>query len=732
MTVDAADSGPRPPDTAGSELVPGWLVRLAAIGWRVLVTVALVVLGVLVAIQLAIVTGAILVALIVTAVVYPLVDQLRTQRAWPRARAAGAVSVLALLVVVLTITLIGLALVPYLVEIVRLVSQGINQVTEQLSQLGLPEPVLVALNRLVSDLQGFLLSTLSQVATPIANFVTILILGGFLTFYLLDDGDRAWASATGNLDDWRVEQLTRRGEIALEEVGGYLRGTAVMAATDALTDWVYLTLLGVPLAGPLAVLVFIGGFIPYLGGLVTGTVLLVVTFAAQGFVPAVILLGLILLTNVAQERFLAPAAYGASSRVPAALAIVALPAGYAILGPLGLFATLPIVALITAFAPAIVQSLGTARALPTTSRLVPLWLDRLGQVSWRALVVIGLVWLLLQVTVVPFFSAPIVVALITAPALSPVLDALIRRGLSRTGAALAVTAGTVIVISVVFALTVVSLASSMTEILATANVGANNLQIGSAPAEIVSTFGGGVASTVASLIAGIAATAVGLAIAILLVFFFLRDGPTWWHAIVERIPGKRGPQVDQVGTSSVGILRGTMTGTAIVSFAGAVLQFITMTILGLPLAFPISVLMFFLGFIPYIGGFIATALGFLVAVAVGSQLDVILMFIFTIVFNIVQGNIVQPLVFGRTVNVHPAVVLLAAPAGFAIAGVLGMVIVTPIYSIISHNWRTVLHMFDPEDSVPEAAGARPSTPAAPAAVPPVVGREGPAISGAEP
>jgi len=64
--------------------------------------------------------------------------------------------------------------------------------------------------------------------------------------------------------------------------------------------------------------------------------------------------------------------------------------------------------------------------------------------------------------------------------------------------------------------------------------------------------------------------------------------------------------------------------------------------------------------------------------------------------------------------------------------VLGMVIVTPIYSIISHNWRTVLHMFDPEDTLPEASATRASTPTAPAAVPPVVGREGPAVTGAEP
>ena len=68
-----------------------------------------------------------------------------------------------------------------------------------------------------------------------------------------------------------------------------------------------------------------------------------------------------------------------------------------------------------------------------------------------------------------------------------------------------------------------------------------------------------------------------------------------------------------------------MVGTAIVSFAGAVMQWLTMTLLGLPLAIPISILMFFGGFIPYIGSFIVTMLGFLIAVAVGSTADIVLM-----------------------------------------------------------------------------------------------------------
>ena len=105
------------------------------------------------------------------------------------------------------------------------------------------------------------------------------------------------------------------------------------------------------------------------------------------------------------------------------------------------------------------------------------------------------------------------------------------------------------------------------------------------------------------------------------------------------------------------------------------------------------------------------------------------MAIFTVVFNIVQGNVVQPLVYGKTVNIHPAVVLMAIPAGGAIGGLLGMVIVVPIISIISHSWRTVLHLFDPEESQPVATTSVTAPDAPPA------GRRAsttPAAEGAEP
>ena len=111
-------------------------------------------------------------------------------------------------------------------------------------------------------------------------------------------------------------------------------------------------------------------------------------------------------------------------------------------------------------------------------------------------------------------------------------------------------------------------------------------------------------------------------------------------------------------------------------------------------------LSFFLSFIPYIGGFISTGLAFLIAIAFGTPVDILVMGIWTLVFNLVTGNIVAPLVYGRTVHIHPAIVLVAIPAGAAIAGILGMFIVVPALGVVAVTWRTVLSLMarrDPGD-----------------------------------
>ena len=108
--------------------------------------------------------------------------------------------------------------------------------------------------------------------------------------------------------------LTSAGDVALARVGGYLRGTTVLSALIALSDLVFMWLLGVPLAVPLAVIVFLAGYIPYFGGFVATLVILIVTVASVGAPSALVLLVLIGVRNVFLGYLVRPAIYGRTVR----------------------------------------------------------------------------------------------------------------------------------------------------------------------------------------------------------------------------------------------------------------------------------------------------------------------------------------------------------------------------------------------------------------------------------
>ena len=108
-------------------------------------------------------------------------------------------------------------------------------------------------------------------------------------------------------------------------------------------------------------------------------------------------------------------------------------------------------------------------------------------------------------------------------------------------------------------------------------------------------------------------------------------------------------------------------------------------------------------------------------VATGTPQDILIMGIFTIVFNIVQGNIVAPIVYSRVVSLHPAVILVAIPAGNAIAGVIGMFLVVPFLGVIAAIWRT--RPARPRHRTGRGARAAP-TPAEPAELVPTVAPTG--------
>jgi putative heme transporter len=692
-------STPAPP---ASDLVPGWLIRMAAVGWRLLATVILILVIVEILNVISTVTASILVAAIVAATFAPFVLALRG-RGWSRLKAAAVVFVGAGVVILATIAVIAIAFIPYVAQVVDGISSGIDALRTQLAGVDVPPEVAAAIATGTAGFQAWISGQLSAVFGEIGTVATIGILGTFLTFFFLMDGDKAWLWALSSANTWRREAITSSGDVALARVGGYLRGTAVLAAIAGLGEGIIMVVLGVPLAGPLAVFVFVGRFIPYLGGLVTTIVVFLVTLAALGSGPAVVLFLLIATLNVVLGKFVAPMVYRRTVDIHPAIVLIALPAGAAMAGIVGLFVAIPLVAFVLAISGAMVDILGIEPEAPQASDgLVPIWLDRLGQWSWRLLVAIGLVGAVLVAgSQIPIVVIPVILGIVLASTLLPLTARLERRGWSRGRAALGATLGMVVGVVVIVGLTVVSLIGPAGEMITQGVAGAEavNTSAGDSLATLVSlvqSLGSGILVGIVGFVSALAGIAVVILLATLLTFYFMRDGDRAWRAVLGRIEPGRRSHIEAAGSRAVGVLGGYMIGTGAISIFGALTQFLIMFILGIPLALPLAILAVFGGFIPYIGSMVTTGLAFLVTVATGTPTDIAIMAIFTIVFNIVQGNFVAPIVYSRVVSLHPAVVLAAIPAGSEVAGIIGMFLVVPFLGVVATVWRTVLIAIDPE------------------------------------
>lgn len=724
MTADAGRMGAGPdeaPVGGTDDLVPGWLRRFAAIGWRLLVVVALLFVLVQVAIVMWTVTASIIVAVIITATVLPVLERYRA-RGWAPTKAAAAASGVALAGVLVIATFVLLGFVPSIVALLRELQAGTQAVQAQLLALGVPQSLIDAFGTITGGVTGWVTTALAAIVAPIAGAVTVLILGGFLMFFLLADGERAWRDAVGKLPEGRASDLTQRGGVAIQRVGLYMRTTVVLASIDGAATWAFLLLLGIPVAGPLAVVVFFASFAPYLGVVLSTALIALVAFASGGVEAALAVVLFTLVLSFLESRYIAARMTKGSLRLNPAFVIVAVPAGAAIAGLMGVFVAVPVAAVVQVVGPGVVAALDMRDVTRTDGRMVPVWLDRMAQWSWRILVAFGVGWVVLQAFIaVPGVTLPVLIAVVLGATMAPAVRSLVARGTDPTVAALAVTVGSLIVVFGTIALVIASLVASLPELTSTSETGANQLQLGDSPGRLVQAISGGIGTTVVTAVEGLGAAAVLFLLGIMLTFFFLRDGSRTWGAFLTHVPTSRRAALGSAGSASVSILSRYIVGTSIISIFGAVTQALIMWLLGLPLILPVAVLAFFCGFIPYIGGFITTGLAFLIAVAVGDTRDIVIMFVFTIVFNIAQGNFVQPIVYSKTVSIHPAIVLMGVPAGGAVAGILGMFLVVPVIGVISATWRTLLHLFDPDDITgagqPELPGEPPDPAGEPAGEP---------------
>ena len=692
------------PAGPAATVVPAWLHRAGAISWRFLAIAGLGAVLVWTAFLLGTVTASVLLALIVSATVAPMVRRLRA-RGWSESGSAAAMTAAALGIGVGVFLLLLLALLPDMPGVVAAIQSGLDEARDELSSVSVPPDVVARIRDVASGVASWIAAWVGGIVGSIAGTVTVVILALFLTYYMLTDGQRAWAWTLQGTEGERRRRIEASGRDALERVGGYLRGTSVQSAARAIAFGLFMGILGVPQAVPLAVLVFVGGFIPYLGGLVAMVTVLLVAVGSVGPSVALILLALMAVTNALIANLLRPAVYGRSVHLHPAIVLVVLPIGGAVAGIIGLLAAIPVAAIVVAIGGAAVAALEPDR-VPGQDREVSGWVDHLAQWSWRLLAAIASAAVVLFVIgQAPLVVTPVVLAAIIAATVAPLARALRERGWGPSRAAMAVTGSAYLVILALVVLAFTQLAAPLGDAIRSSVAGAEQLEDDAAGTlgwvgSLARVIGSDLLGVVASVLEAVAAVSVVLVLAALLSFYLVRDAPRAWEAVLARARPWRREALDDTGRRSAGLLGSYMLGTAAISAVGAISQLAIMVILGLPFAVPIAILSFIACFIPYIGGFITTGMAFLIAVAFGTPTEIVIMFIYTIVINIVQGNIVTPLVYGRAVNLHPAVVLLAIPAGGAVAGIAGMFLAVPLLALVAASWRTVLYVM----------GDRPMTP----------------------
>ncbi|MGV8858396.1 AI-2E family transporter [Rhodoglobus sp.] len=183
-----------------------------------------------------------------------------------------------------------------------------------------------------------------QGVSAAAQVVTGLLLGVVILFFFLKDGDNIWEFFLRPTHGVRRERGHRIGRTAVTTLGGYVRGTAIIAAVDAVGIGAGLLILQVPLALPLAVIVFLGAFIPLVGATVAGILAALVALVTNGWVVALIVLGIVVLVNQLEGNLLQPIVMAQSLSIHPLVILVALTVGTVLGGIVGAVLSVPIAA----------------------------------------------------------------------------------------------------------------------------------------------------------------------------------------------------------------------------------------------------------------------------------------------------------------------------------------------------------------------------------------------------
>lgn len=196
--------------------------------------------------------------------------------------------------------------------------------------------------------------------------------------------------------------------------------------------------------------------------------------------------------------------------------------------------------------------------------------------------------------------------------------------------------------------------------------------------DLLAKFGGTAASGVITGISVVGET-IGIAIlALLLIFFFLRDSHRTADALRALGPRAAGDIVEAMARRAFEAVEGFMRGTTFIALIDAICITVGLLVLRVPGALGLGALVFVGAYIPYLGAFFSGAVAVLVALADRGWAIGLWTLGVVLAVQVLEGHVLQPMIQSRTVQMHPAMVMLAITAGASVAGILGMLLAVPL------------------------------------------------------
>src|SRR3954466_70632 len=170
---------------------------------------------------------------------------------------------------------------------------------------------------------------------------------------------------------------------------------------------------------------------------------------------------------------------------------------------------------------------------------------------------------------------------------------------------------------------------------------------------------------------------------LVLLFFFVKDGPHLWRWGVRLFPEGLRPRVDHAGRMSWSVLAAYVRGQALVATVDAVFIGIGLALLGLPLVLPLMFLIFVSAFVTLVGAFAAGAAAILIAlVSKGAGAALVVLGI-NLAVQQLEGNVLYPMIMRKTIELHPVATLLVVGAGGIVAGIIGALVAVPIAAAVA-------------------------------------------------